>query len=916
MDGGRHYESLIEKMVGAPAFEPELPECDDAFLAENNVYSSRDKCLDAVEEYALFHGFGIYSETVRKNYALIICKATAIGWTPACEWHCVYGKDKESGLWVITTLDDHRVHTCPPHLKARGARSLGNRVAVLYRLYGNLVRADPFLPPKTICAQISALKGPIVNYHQAYRLRELIKTEVYGDWHDSFRLFPTLAARFKEIDPQSSLKILTLNGHFHRIFVSPSASRVALQHCRPVVTLDGTFLLSAQRASLLIAVVLDGNQEIILLAWSLVESENKDSWTWFLDLFTKTFPEWIQRENAAIISDRDKGLVPAAKEFLPDSIPHYFCGWHLDQNIRWWGTDAKIFFWRLLKARLLPKWKALMREARVDFSEMAEYLFEKEEKPRAPPVGVGTSAPPPASNPEETTQEARARIRLRARISRRARAQRLRQRKAAQRRAARTATGGAASVTEEEDVAAGTDAAAGGAEGDVDWMGRRVMTLQGMGRLVMGQQERPLRLHPTAVLHDQLCPPSLSCRPPFDIDDILLSARFNYFPGHGRRHAADGVGTTPALLPPPTDPAAAGAATGTGATGAEIPGGTDEDVVGAGLDFFTSDENGYSNPSTSRPPRAEEDDGPARAQTGFHQNKAGSKYRIGIHPKHWARVYARTARYGIYTSNAAESVNSAIRPIRQLPPVYLVAALWDWYRKKMYERGARARARGEYLTDKAMKRLADKRERSKNYKVTIGGPGYGTVRTLGSRDFAEWRSFNVDLRPGKKTCECGNWKEYAFPCSHVVAFCREMQTTDMDHVSDFYTTATLCQTYSGVVHGSCVDLLIAEMMVPLRGVCEPPQFKRCDRGRPRTVRRMEGQAPKQKYGAATAGRTTTTSRAVWGCMELRQGGVVHGPESWHHKLHAGAHDTGEEPGREESEDEGGAWTPQRRWDAT
>ncbi|CAI5482103.1 unnamed protein product [Closterium sp. Yama58-4] len=656
------------------------------------------------------------------------------------------------------------------------------------------------------------------------------------------RLFPTLAKRFKTIDPKSVEKILTYNGHFHRIFVSPSASRVALQHCRPVIALDGTFLLN---------------------------------------LFTKTFPEWMERENAAIISDRDKGLVPAAKEFLPDTIPHYFCGWHLEQNIRRWGTDVKNFFWRMLKARLLPKWKALLREARVDFSEMADYLFGKEERPRAPPVGVGSSAPPPA-NPEETTQEARARIRLRARMSRRARAQRLRQRKAAHRRAARrTTTDGTAGVAEKEEVDGGSDAAAAGAAGDVHaedgadaddaaengaaglndtqdgpawndqaWDGAAGDDgaedgEAGNGPAGAATEAAPDTRAPCPARGPLIVvptPPNLEARrPPFDIDDIILSARYNYFPGHGRRHAADGVGTTQALLPPPSDPAGPSAAAGTGADDSETPGGdaagtgapgadmpaaepdlthpwpdlgggfqagTDEDVIGEGLDFFTTDENGFSNPSTSRPQRPAEDDGPARARTGFYQNKAGSKYRNGIHPKHWAR---------------------------------------DWYRKKTYERGARARARTEYLTDKAMKRLMDKRERSKHYKVTIGGPGYSTVRTLGSRDFAEWRSFNVDLRPGKKHCECGNWKEYAFPCSHVVAFCREMQTTDMDHVSDFYTTATLRQTYSGVVHGSCVDRLVAETTLPLRGVCEPPQFKRCDRGRPRTVRRMEGQAPKKTY---------------------------------------------------------------------
>ncbi|CAI7854619.1 unnamed protein product [Closterium sp. NIES-54] len=97
-----------------------------------------------------------------------------------------------------------------------------------------------------------------------------------------------------------------VDGCFNRMYIRPSASRGALGFCRPVVALDGTFLISAQRATLLIAVVLDGNQKILMLAWALVEGENKDSWTWFLQNLLKSFPEWPHRQDASIISDCDK----------------------------------------------------------------------------------------------------------------------------------------------------------------------------------------------------------------------------------------------------------------------------------------------------------------------------------------------------------------------------------------------------------------------------------------------------------------------------------------------------------------------------------------------------------------------------------------------------------------------------------
>ncbi|CAI6004550.1 unnamed protein product [Closterium sp. NIES-64] len=108
-------------------------------------------------------------------------------------------------------------------------------------------------------------------------------------------------------------------------------------------------------------------------------------------------------------------------------------------------------------------------------------------------------------------------------------------------------------------------------------------------------------------------------------------------------------------------------------------------------------------------------------RTGFYRNRRGSSYRIGgIMLLHWARLFAVTLRFGIYTSNAAESINSAVRGIRMLPPTWLLASLWDWSRDKWYERKEKARCRDEYLTAAASKRLDQKKQRCQGYWF-IGG---------------------------------------------------------------------------------------------------------------------------------------------------------------------------------------------------
>ncbi|CAI7788450.1 unnamed protein product [Closterium sp. NIES-54] len=71
-----------------------------------------------------------------------------------------------------------------------------------------------------------------------------------------------------------------------------------------------------------------------------------------------------------------------------------------------------------------------------------------------------------------------------------------------------------------------------------------------------------------------------------------------------------------------------------------------------------------------------------RMRTGFRQNKRGTRKKLGINLVHWTRLKAPTRRFGIFTSNAAEQVNSSFVPIRCLPVTPLLGGLMDWYRNR------------------------------------------------------------------------------------------------------------------------------------------------------------------------------------------------------------------------------------------
>ena len=59
------------------------------------------------------------------------------------------------------------------------------------------------------------------------------------------------------------------------------ASIQGWQHCRPVISVDGTFLKNKYLGTLLLAAALDGDNHIFPLAIAIVDSENDNSWEWF-----------------------------------------------------------------------------------------------------------------------------------------------------------------------------------------------------------------------------------------------------------------------------------------------------------------------------------------------------------------------------------------------------------------------------------------------------------------------------------------------------------------------------------------------------------------------------------------------------------------------------------------------------------
>ena len=123
-----------------------------------------------------------------------------------------------------------------------------------------------------------------INYQAAHKVLQVLQKKDIALERDEFRKLPAYVEVLKKEDPSSHfiLKTGSATERFQRLFISPSACRKTFRSCPRIVACDRTFTKSKFRQTLLFAVTIKGNDEVVVLAWALVESENEDTWSFFL----------------------------------------------------------------------------------------------------------------------------------------------------------------------------------------------------------------------------------------------------------------------------------------------------------------------------------------------------------------------------------------------------------------------------------------------------------------------------------------------------------------------------------------------------------------------------------------------------------------------------------------------------------
>jgi hypothetical protein len=176
-----------------------------------------------------------------------------------------------------------------------------------------------------------------------------------------------------------------------RMFWSFEQCIEAFRYCRPVLCVDGTFLSGKYHATLLTAIAADANNQILPVAFAYVESENNDSWIWFLTLLRTHVIG--NRERVCIISNHNAGLLHAL-DVLHDStnpsiawpdVERRWCMRHLGANMysRYHNKALVKRFKGLCLQNQLSKFNQLWRELNDTTRKMMDDQQMEEDRLRS-----------------------------------------------------------------------------------------------------------------------------------------------------------------------------------------------------------------------------------------------------------------------------------------------------------------------------------------------------------------------------------------------------------------------------------------------------------------------------------------------------------------------------------------------------
>ncbi|XP_028224649.1 uncharacterized protein LOC114406205 [Glycine soja] len=330
-------------------------------------FGTLDEFKSALREYSILMGREFKWKKNDKQRARAKCKKAF------CDWEIYCAKNEVRNSFQIKTFKHN--HNCCREVNNKQA----NRQWVVSKLEGKL-RMQPTLKCVEALEYFKQEFGVHIEVTKMWRAMKEAKQLVEGNERKQYAKVFDYAHELLRSNPGSTVKINTVPSpkgppQFQRLYICLAGCKKGfVAGCRPFIGLDGCFLKSAFGGNLLSAVGLDGNNHIYVIAYAVVDIENKDNWKWFLTLLHEDLGDYIQN-GWNFMSDMQKGLIPALQEVMPGA-PHRFCVLHLWKNFtkQWKSKELKGIVWQCAKSTTVAEFEGHMAHLKTINCQAWEYL--------------------------------------------------------------------------------------------------------------------------------------------------------------------------------------------------------------------------------------------------------------------------------------------------------------------------------------------------------------------------------------------------------------------------------------------------------------------------------------------------------------------------------------------------------------
>ncbi|XP_056174657.1 uncharacterized protein LOC115667281 isoform X2 [Syzygium oleosum] len=297
-----------------------------------------------------------------------------------CNWMIYGAVDSKTGSFHLKKYIDE--HICSITFENKRVSSV-----YLAKHFMILISAMPKINAPELKKLVREQLGVNVTLSQCRRTKLKVLKELQNNYKEGYAQMYDYLGELYTSSPASNFKMKverplpdSLPLFDRAYFCFDACMKGFLAGCRKIIRLDGCFLRGLIKGELLCAVGRDANNQMYPVAWAVIRIENKDTWTWFIELL-KSDLDMCNGNGWTLISDQQKGLVPSVAELLPNA-EHRMCARHIYSN---WGQKYKgkqlmRQFWKCAKSTNMSDFEVHRQRLKEMTHQGHDDLFRTEPK--------------------------------------------------------------------------------------------------------------------------------------------------------------------------------------------------------------------------------------------------------------------------------------------------------------------------------------------------------------------------------------------------------------------------------------------------------------------------------------------------------------------------------------------------------